>query len=438
MRHRNDSRRRSLRLIATLSSFALAFFATQDSRAQTRAPIEFTLEQALDQAFLESPVLRVRRAEVRQAEARLLGSRTYPFNPEIELAMGDRQSSVDSSTDRAVSISQEIEIGGQRGKRSAVAMAELEAMRSGFGREQRLLSARVRLAFAETLRARELLRVAETDAELTGQLLDFASRRLEAGAGTQVELNLAQSTAGRTERSLRLAQATDAAARGRLAEVMGLQAGGSLVPRGELALPPEEMASVEELVGNALGNRADLEALRNEAESARRATELAKSLRVPNLRFGAFYEQEEGTDDIKGVGLALPIPIFNRNQGEIAETQAVVERLSAESSVAELAVHREVVEAAATYRAARLAAVSLRDLVVGTLEDNISLLRRAFDAGKIDTSDVLVFRREFVEGQRQFVEALFDAQSAQIALDLATGSSTQIPTTTQRETHHDQ
>ena len=45
----------------------------------------------------------------------------------------------------------------------------------------------------------------------------------------------------------------------------------------------------------------------------------------------------------------------------------------------------------------------------------------ALDAGKIGASDVLLFRREFVEGQRQYVEALFEAQSARIALDLATG-----------------
>ena len=57
----------------------------------------------------------------------------------------------------------------------------------------------------------------------------------------------------------------------------------------------------------------------------------------------------------------------------------------------------------------------------------------AADAGKIGASDVLVFRREFVEGQRQYVEALFEAQSARIALDLATGR-TPIQLTPTQET----
>jgi len=146
---------------------------TRSVPAETGTPVEFTLEQALEQAFRESPVLAARRAEVRRAEARLIAARTYPYNPEIELATADRQGLADGSTDRSLSLSQEIEVGGQRGKRAAVATAELGAVQSLLEREQRLLAARVRLAFAEALRAIELVQIAEADAELTRQLLDF-------------------------------------------------------------------------------------------------------------------------------------------------------------------------------------------------------------------------------------------------------------------------
>ncbi|MFQ5526917.1 MAG: TolC family protein [Thermoanaerobaculia bacterium] len=429
------SRRTSRRVLLCACLVAVSSLA-RSAAAETPTPVELTLEQALEQAFRESPILAARRAEVRRVEARLLTARTYPYNPEIELAAADRQGLADGSTDRSLSLSQEIEIGGQRGKRVAVATSELEAVQSSFEHEQRQLAARVRLAFAEALRAVELVQIAEGDAELTRQLLDFASRRLEAGAGTQVELNLARSTAGQAERTLRLAEAADASARGRLAETVGASAGEMPVPIGQLDFPTGEVAEPQTLLELALKNRADLEALRRETESSRRAIQLSRSQRIPNLRLGAFYEEEEGTDEIKGVALAIPIPVFNRNQGEIAEARAEVDRLSAEGSAAELAIRREVMDALATYRAAQRAAVSLRDLVVGTLEENLSLLRRALEAGKIGASDVLVFRREFVEGQRQFIEALFEAQAARIALDLATGSTT-LPTTAKQEALHD-
>jgi len=434
MKNRYGLRPPSNRRGALFACLLAASLPAASSVAEALEPVELTLEQALEHAFRESPAVAARRAELRQAEARLLAARTYPFNPEIELARGDRRGPGGSSTDRTLGISQEIEIAGQRGKRKGVATAALGAVRSGFEREQRLLAANVELAFTDALRTRELLGIADADVELARQLLRFSERRLEAGAGTQVELNLARATAGQAERALRLGQSAEAMARNRLAELVGLPAERGLGRvSGELEVREDELPGLEPLVSRALENRADLAALRQQTESAQREIRLSKALAIPNLRLGIFYDEEEGTDDIKSIGLALPIPLFNRNQGEVAEARAEVERLSAEGSVAALAVRREVADALASYTFARQATAALEELVVGTLEDNLALLRQALDAGKINTSDVVVFRRELVEGRRQFIEALFEAEAARIALDLATGS-TPVPTTSDPET----
>ena len=433
MQERQERNQRALRGVASFVCLATLALGAQSSQAETETPLRLTLTEALGRAFASSPVIRARRAEVQQAEAGLLGARTYPFNPELELSAGDRQGPGESSTDRSLGISQEIEIGGKRRKRIAAASAALDAAQSSFERELRLLAASVEHAFAEAVRARELREIADADAELARQLLRFSVRRLEAGSGTQVELNLARSAAGQAERSLRLSESAEETVRNRLAELIGLppDAGvGAVV--GDQPMPDDQVPQLEELLAAAIQNRADLAALRHDTESAVRAVVLARSLKIPNLRLGAFYEEEEGTDEIKGIGFSVPLPLFDRNQGEVAEARAEVERLSAEGSAAELAVRREVADALAQYRSAREAALYLRDLVVGTLEENLVLLRKALDAGKIGASDVLVFRREFVEGQRQYVEALFEAQSAQIALDLATGR-TQVPLTPAQE-----
>jgi cobalt-zinc-cadmium efflux system outer membrane protein len=394
-------------------------------------PVRLSLDEALDQAFRMSPVLEARRAELREAEARLLGARIYPFNPEVQLIGADRQGLTDGSTERGVAISQEIEIGGQRRKRKSIAESQFAAAESGFERSERLLVAQVRAAFVASLRARELLDIALSDAELTRELLDLSSRRLEEGAGTFIELNLARSATGQAERTLRLAEASYATARSGLAEVIGLAPDQPLEPVGTLPVPEEADLSVDELVASALESRSDLAALRKFTESAFEETRLARSSRVPNLLLGAFYEEEEGTDTIRGLSLTLPIPLFNRNQGRIAEASAMADRLTAEELAAELTVRREVVDAVTIYRSAQQTTAALRDLVVGTLEQNLELLQRALEAGKIGSSDVLVFRREFVEGRRQFVEALFEAGIARIALDLATGHP--IPPITPQE-----
>ncbi|NIM64049.1 MAG: TolC family protein, partial [Acidobacteria bacterium] len=76
----------------------------------------------------------------------------------------------------------------------------------------------------------------------------------------------------------------------------------------------------------ALQHRADLEAFRGTIESARARIEIARREVVPDLVVEAFYGREEGTDRLLGGGLGIRIPLFNRNQGAIAEARAAERR----------------------------------------------------------------------------------------------------------------
>jgi cobalt-zinc-cadmium efflux system outer membrane protein len=84
-------------------------------------------------------------------------------------------------------------------------------------------------------------------------------------------------------------------------------------------------------------------------------------------------------------------------------------------------VRREVATAHARYRAATEALEALDGLVVETLEESLDLLRRALDAGELSGTDVLLLRRELVEGRRERIEAADELWLARIELELATG-----------------
>jgi cobalt-zinc-cadmium efflux system outer membrane protein len=146
-----------------------------------------------------------------------------------------------------------------------------------------------------------------------------------------------------------------------------------------------------------------------------------RSLAVPNLEVGAFAAREEG-DDVAGLRAGIAIPLFDRNQGGIAEARAAEGRAGAELADFELRVRREVASAHARYRTAAAAVEALDGLVVGTLRESLSLLRRAVDAGKVSASDVLLLRRELVEGRRERVQAAGDAWLAWNDLELAVGA----------------
>jgi len=401
-------------LVAGCASVTWAAASAVDEAASV------TLEEAKNAAMANSPVIRAAEAEVQEARGRFVAGRTYPYNPEISLEGADRDGPDGSTTDRGVALSQQIEIAGQRGKREATGEADQAAAARRLARRRQEVGAVVELAFVLALGSRDLMEVAASDLALTRNLLDFQRRRLEAGAISQLELNLGRAVAGRAERRLQEVKAEWITARTRLAEAAGLDPARPPLPVGALPAAPAEIAALDSLVATALARRADLDSLRYEEERARRQLQLDRSLAVPDLRLGVFGSREEG-DDIAGIALGLAIPLFNRNQGRIVEARAALDRTGAETRKAELAVRQEVTEARARLEAATAAVGALSGLVVGTLEDSLDLLQRSMEAGKVSATDVLVMRRELVEGQREYIEAAVEASVARVALELATG-----------------
>ncbi len=384
-------------------------------------PAEVTLEQALRLAADLSPELQARRAEVEQARARVVTARTPAFNPEISVSAGRRDSPGGSTTDRGIELSQEIELGGKRRHREAVADAEVGAAEARFERASQVLAARISLAFADALRTRELLRIAETDIELATTSVEIARKRLEAGASTDIEVNLAIATRARAERRRQQALAASEAARFVLAEAIGVPPSEAPEPIGELTTAAAVELELEPLLALARARRADLEALRRDLRAAEERVKLARAEGAPNLRIGLFHETEVD-DDITGVSVGIGIPVFNRNRGGVLEARAGGERAKWEATALERSIEREVAESWSSLRAAQAAAGRFDEDVVGGFEENLRLLRRSFEAGKIGVSEVLLFRREFLDAQRESVESRSDARRARVLVDFAAGT----------------
>jgi cobalt-zinc-cadmium efflux system outer membrane protein len=398
----------------------LTMFAPAAAAADA-PPAGLTLEQAVQEALTRSPVLRARRAVVAEAEGRLVGAGTYPHDPELIFEGARRTDDLDTTTtDEGLTLVQVIAIGGQRGRRKAQASAELEETRARLLGEERLLRAQVSAAFVEALRARDLMQAQEANAELARSLLDISRARFEAGSAPQMDVNLAQVQVGRSDRDMRMARGAYDIARSILAETIGLDPVQPPEPQGGLELPERAMPPIVDLVDGAVQRRADLQALRAAVTATRARIEVAHREVVPNLAFEAFRREDDG-DRLIGGALGIRIPIFNRNQGAIAEARAAEGRAIAESEAAILQARREVMAARTRYEAASEAADRLRQQALGTLDENLRLLQLSFESGKTGWTDVLVFRREFVDVRRDYVNTLAEARLAAIELDLAAG-----------------
>lgn len=402
------------------------FLPPQSALAQSQPAAGYTkltLAQSLEIAFEKSPRLRAERARLAEARGRLVGARTYPFNPELGIEAASRRgrSGANDTTDRGINLSQEIEIAGQRGRRIDVARGELTAANSRLLRAKRMLAAKVHLAFLSALESEALLQVARAESELAGDLLDLTEKRLSRGAATQLDVNVAAADFGRATQALGEARAASAVGRASLAEVLGLDPSQLPHADGHLnaAMPPPR--PLEELLARAQSNRADLEELRQLELAAQERIRLARSKAWPNVRLGLFAAKEERTDTLVGGGLTVPVPLFQRNQGGIATARASARLAQADRDAARLSVVREVVAAYEHYQAAAAALASLRKRVLGTSRENLKLMNRAYLAGKLSWVEVLVMRQTLFDARRVFIRTGTELRQARITIDIASG-----------------
>jgi cobalt-zinc-cadmium efflux system outer membrane protein len=403
--------------------FVLSLWVLAQTGPPPVAPASMTEAQAVQEALASSPVLAQRRAEVEQAKGRETTARTYLYNPEITVEAADRESPGESFDDRNLALSQQLEISGARGKRIEQATAEVEAANARLLHETRLVTARVQTAFSEALRAREALEVERANTDLVAAMAEAARKGMELGAFTQIQTNVALSQLGRARRAFRQAEAEYAVARAVLAEVMGAGPPEGPVPEGALEVADAPGLALPDLLEAMRTRRADLDALRSGIRAAQARTLAARRERYPSPVLGAF-RQREGPDTVTGLTLTVGIPLFNHNQGTIQEAAAGEQRAAAELRVAESELTRAGMESVARLAAAQGAAADLRSEVVGNLEDSLRLLLRSYEAGKIGLPEVLAFRRELVDAQREYLETVAGARLARIEMNLVMGSDT--------------
>ena len=389
------------------------------------------------EAASASPRIARLAAELEAAGAHLLAAKTYPYNPELVLEAADRSGAGDSTTDRGLALVQRFELGGQRGERRAAAEADLDGARGAIVRARRLALADAAGTFALTVFERERLAIERADAELARSFAELVERRLEAGAATALDLALAQAGLARAQGSLAAAQGAYLAAQARLAEAAGgvetevapieptpiepvLVEAMLIEPKGELP-PLTAPPPLQETLDLAFAGRGDLRAARSAIEAAAERVRLARSGRVPDLTVSARVGREEG-DDLAGINLGLPLPLFDRNQGQIARAAAELSIARADLAARELVVRREVTAAHVRFEAALEAHRSAERLGVTSLEDGLGLVERSFEAGRIGAAELLLFRRELVEGRRQAVAADAEVWSAALELVAAVGA----------------
>jgi outer membrane protein TolC len=158
------------------------------------------------------------------------------------------------------------------------------------------------------------------------------------------------------------------AASTRLAEAMSVDPAAPPEASGVLEPPSGEVPALSVLTESAQGIRVELKVIDQALAAAQARRAAAEAEAVPDLTVSLSFGREANTETLVGGGLSMPIPLFNTNQGPIAEASAAAARLEAEKGAIKYRIQQEVAAAVAELQTAIEVEQALRGQVLQPLD----------------------------------------------------------------------
>lgn len=394
--------------------------------------IPLTLKAALELALGASPELSGARRELAAIEATIIQAQTRP-NPELATLIEDTRKETRTTT---LQLNQPIELGGKRAARIDAAERGREAAAAELDAKRAEIRAAVVAAFFDVLIAQERLRLAQGSVELAQRASGAASRRVTAGKVSPVEETKARVAEAGVRIELTQAVSELATARKRLAGIWGNPAPRFERAEGDLdTLPPlPALADLNaRLVTSPKLLRAKIEVDRRQA-----LAEIERSRRVPNVTvsLGAKRVEQLGRNQAI-LGLSIPIPVFDRNQGNLLEALHRTDKARDELSATEIRLSNELTLAYERLNAARWETESLRREILPGAQSAYEAATKGFELGKFSFLDVLDAQRTSFQAKSQYLRALAEAHRSAAEIERILGgtlpASSLVPATTRQE-----
>ena len=377
-----------------------------------------------------NPELRAKRLEIGEARSLLIAAGVWP-NPEVGVAWRGGIAGASGSAVEADALFELLRL-GERSARKEAATARIEEVRADIVAEEYKTVAEVRSQRWAVLAAHQSVRLLEEEAGLRERARDLVRQRRKVGEGTELEISVSELELAEIRRDLRKAQGELEAQQRQLNRLLGLPPGYSLrlTEAGQpLAIMVFEDVADEELDRRLLQGRFELRAKEAAYARAEKELKLAILRQYPRLRLGPAFERDLGGDQSLGLGLSLELPLFDRNQGEIAERLAVRDRLRAEYQAVLHRLRADAFAARAALRRARLEVETQDKEILPLIQRNQALFEGAFRARELNIIDWVTAQQRAVRARREYLESLVRYGEALVQLEAATGLPLSRPAT---------
>jgi cobalt-zinc-cadmium efflux system outer membrane protein len=357
---------------------------------------QYNLQDLIDIAKRENPILDVLKAKEDAARSSVVTAESY-LNPEIEVGTGpSRFRTPNSSTNQrrnyGVNISQPLEFPNVRGAKKAVAESRVNYASSVTEATMINLSLQIKKAFYDVLQNEAVLKIAEGDRDALKNIREKVALRVEVGEAPRYELIKADT-------ELIAAQRDADAALLRISEskfyLRGLVSKSITDSFGLIgSLPPSDINLNADFLKNEISKSPKLKQIKASADVAENRLRLEEKLINPGLTLNAGVDQDPDITSYR-FGISIPIPIWNRRQGQIGEAAAGYRELQAQYTDQELALRRDIESAFQRYL---IAQQQVKTFESGLLEQAESVLKVAESAYRYGERGIL----EYLDAQRTF------------------------------------
>src|SRR5581483_1393619 len=412
-------------LLVCLISFRPAFLLGQQTTPPVATPSRLSLEMATEIMMASNPTLLRERQNIAVARGSLVGAQKRP-NPEFQLSsesyplFESNPGPFINNSETILEFSQTIETAGKRRKRTAVAMQDVQVSESSVQDIIRQLKLELKTRYFAVSLAKAQYELAQQVLADYDGVVKVNEARYKQGEVSGFEFSRLQ-----TERLRFLNDVIDAElqlkkSKASLLELLGAYPGMTDFDVTDALRAAPLAVSVEDMQQQALQARADLIAQRQRVERGSRELTFEKSQAVPNVTPAFGYKRTFNQNTV-AFGVNIPLPLFNRNQGGIAQASAQLEQQRYEQTRVELGVRRDVQQAVNAVEAQNRRVEALEMTYVSSAQRARDIAESSYKLGALELIGFLDVQRAYREALRTYNQALFDQRAAVAQLEAAIG-----------------
>lgn len=365
------------------------------------------LQDAMRLALAANPEIAVAMREREAIEGVRMQAGVRP-NPSVSTSVETTRNSAQKT---AVLLNQPFELGNKRAARLSAADARYEAASAALSAKQAEIQANVQVAFYDVLAAQERLKLAESSLDIATQARDAAAKRVQAGKISPVEET--KSRVAESAVKIEAAQAKSAltAARKRLASLWGNSLPRFTSAEGDLEQLPA-LQSLERYTTQ-LERAPAIKVAQLEIETREAVVSIENSRRIPDLTVsvGAQRNEELGINQAL-LGVSVPIPVFDRNQGNIKEALSRTDKARDELTALRIRLEAQLASHYERLFAALEANRTLESEILPGAQSAFDAASKGFLYGKFSYLEVLDAQRTLFLAKNQYLNSLAEAHQA--------------------------